>query len=1355
MENTDSSFPEWKELTCSQNQIYLSDVYHGPTPVHNLTFAYAIDGPVQPEVFRRAFDRLVEEAGCLRLQIAEFDGRARQTVLPQTDLALQVIDFSTHADPNAAYRGWVDELGHLPMNLEKLVIGAWLAQVDPRRAYWVITLHHVIADSWGIYLLYKRLVEIYRSLLLGQDPTAGALPPYEQLLDADMAYLNSAEFRADQIFWRETLDGCSGRVDLYGYSGSGRVAPVCRVHHRADPALAHRLLQRMQEPAFAGHTVNVSALNLLLTTFAAYLYRVSGQRDFMISVPYLNRPGQLREIPGLTIQAEPVCIHVEPGDTFLTLFERVRAESARVAQHSRYPIPNPDNQLYNVMLNFHNRLLAGGAEMVETWWFNETETIDFAVNLLNPDLETGQIEFGFDISERLIETIGSDAIIQQFMRIFAAMLHDPHSTIDGAPLLTPAERRDLLGGVDAVQIPNIGRLFTQAFPEQVSRAPDAVALKLGTRQLTYRELDRRTDALAAILRQNGVQPGTPVGMLLQERFDMVIGLVGIMKSGGLYVPLDPTYPDERLEYMLQDAGIGILVTEPLMEARSARFAVRKINIHTLPDAPAGFAPHIPAWDDPGYITYTSGSTGRPKGVVTSHGSLANDTAAMRDYLKLVPGDHFLFFAAIGFDAAFEEILPALICGATVIPRPGGLLSSAEFSRLLRNERISVMSIPAAFWSEWTAGMLLNEQAIPPDLVKMMIYAEEPNIQSFIAWCGLPGAEHVRWINTYGPTEAAITTTMFEPSPTSNDAKTWSRFPIGLPLPNHSVYVLDENRELVARGVPGELYIGGDVALRYQNMPAESAAVFLPDPFRAEPGSRMYKTGDRVRWLPSGQLEFLGRIDNQVKLHGFRIELGEIEARLAEHPTVRQAVVLIKGQPGATQRLVAYVVPVNSHLNAGDVTEFLRKTLPAYMLPSDFVTLAQFPVTPNGKIDKKALPDPGAEVKASTQDSVPATNMEIELVNIWQDVLGIAPIGVNQNYFDLGGNSLLGVRIFSRLESKLGLRLPVSELYRSPTIRQLAHFIESREYNYQPSTVILLRGGQGGLPLFLVHGWGGGVVGYANLVHSLNPHWPVYGLQAAGLGQGEKPDTTMEAMVDRYIRAMKTIQPAGPYRLGGYCTGGVIAYAIACELAARGDVVDLIAMIEGEPPHIERENPGLFSRRRMNDIVCSIPFWMKDYADLGFTGIRQRVLQLARKVQREWEFRNTPVEYMMDDIILDDDTPLPDFQKDLLLKQVQMMEHYHPRRFAGPLSVYIARYPTIMSALNGPLDDTLGWEQLVDGPITTHWINSSHRNIHLPPHCADLAAAIEADLRAADRTHQASQAVGPAHAPGPSAEPLPG
>lgn len=1321
----------WKEFTCSQDQIYLSDIQGGRSPLHNLTFAYRLDTLTDLHLYRQAFQILVQEADCLRLRIFEADGRARQAILTRSELSLQVVDFSGEANPQAAYRQWAETVAGQPVDITEPLVGFWLALVDDRHAYWVACVHHIIADSWGLFLLFERLKAIYAALRAGEDPGPNPLPPMSLLLESDQNYRISDKFHDDQAYWRDYLKDAPGRVNIYGYTGMARVIPVYRKHTSLSSSLVEQICQRLAEPHFAGHTANVALFNLLLTAFTAFLYRISGQDDFMVAMPYLNRPGIARQVPGLTVQAAPLRVQIHPNETFRALYDRVREESRRNAAHSRYPVTNPDNTYYNVIFNFHNRPYPGHAEAVEAWWFNNTEALDLCLNVLNPDLDQGRVELGFDIPGPVLDLVAPETIFQHFTNLLQALLDNPDCALDQAPMLSAEERRGLLGGVDAVSIPDIGRPFTQAFADQVARAPDAVAVRRGERSFTYRELDQRTDSLAAALRARGVRPGTPVGMLLEDRMDMIFGLVGIKKSGGLYVPLDPTYPDDRLAYMIRDAGIDIIVTEPAMDARTAQYTGQRVNIHDLQPAPPDFTTHIPAWDEPGYITYTSGSTGRPKGVVTSHGALADDTAAMRDYLELTPQDNFLFFAAIGFDAAFEEILPCLISGGTVIPRPGGLLSVDEFNRVLRDEHVTAMSIPASFWSEWTRGLALTGQPVPDKLVKMMVYAEEPNIQDYITWSKIPGAQHVRWINTYGPTEAAITTTMFVPSPKDGDPAGWSRFPIGLPLPNHSVYVLDRSRNLAPRGTPGELYIGGDTALRYQNMPEESAAVFLPDPFRAEPGKTMYKTGDRVRWLPTGELEFLGRFDNQVKLHGFRIELGEIETRLSAHPQIKQAVVLVKGKPGASQRLVAYVVPNNGRVDADSVRDFLHETLPAYMLPTDFISLPEFPITPHGKIDKRALPEPQATLASTHDHLLPETNLEVELIVIWEDVLGVKPIYVDQNYFDLGGNSLLGVRIFSQLESKLGLRLPVSELFRSPTIRQLARFMEANRVSYRPSTVIPLRPGGDRLPLFLIHGWGGGVVGYAHLIQKIDPHYPIYGVQAAGLSRGEAPDTTIEAMVDRYILAIKQVQPTGPYRLGGYCTGGIIAYAVACELVARGDAVDLVANIEGEPPNTPRDNVAFLSPRRMATFFRSIPYWIRDYRELGQTGIRQRLLNLFRSIYRRMQYRHVPVKYEMEDIILDDTTPLPDYQKDLLLKQVLMMEAYHPKPYPHHMALYLARYPTISGALFGPLDPTLGWDRLVQGGLTTSWIKSGHRNIHIPPHCAELADAISSDLRKAD------------------------
>lgn len=1322
--------------------MWLGHRQFGVTPIYNLTFAFSIPGPVDQARFARAHEQLVREADCLQMKIEEIEGRAYQSFNPQVAISLQLKDFTHLPNPEQAYEQWVQDEATCTVDFQKLICSSTLVSVSAQQSYWVLTIHHAVADSWGIYLLYKRLLEIYQAFGKGETVPEPRLPSNRIIIEADQNYRSSPEFREDQVYWRSKLASPGGPVRLYGKDVTPGVHSARRVRVDLRPDIVQRLGDLIATPQFSGRTENIALFNLLYTAFAVLIYRISGQAEFMIGTPHLNRPGQLRTVPGLTIQQVPLKIVIDPNDTFDKLHKKIQAESAETARHSRYPVPNPQNQYYNVVFNYHNRPYTTGDDPCETWWYCGHDGDEIVLNIFNPQLSSGQLSLGFDLANVTFDDAGQQRVIQQYIRVLEAMIDNPEQPVDGFPIITFEERERLLNRFNPpLMQPGFTR-FIERFAEQVRLHPQSTALETGREVLSYQELDRYSTLLASMLLEKGIGPGAVVGLYTDRCIELGIGLLSIFKSGNTYVPLDPSYPTERLAWIVQDAGISCVLTRSGLENEAPHGKLLNLSF-SLSDLeskvtdPLPFILPLPELDQPAYLTYTSGSTGRPKGVVVTHRQMISYLDAESTFLALRPDDRFLYFAALGFDASIEEIFPTWMSGATLVIRPDGLMSLDEFNTQIRSKQISILSLPAAFWAEWVHGLVQSGEQLSPALRMVMLYAEEPNIERFISWLSLDPSRRIRWINTYGPTESVVTATVYEPEPEA-DPSTWKRFPIGSPLANHTIYILNSHHQLMPLGTPGEIYIGGEVSAGYQNLPEETSSTFLPDPFR-ESGSRMYKTGDRGRYLPDGRLEFLGRIDFQVKLHGFRIELEEIEHWLLSYPGVRQAAASVKTLGLRGDHLIAYLSPTDAAvLDPAAIEDYLKEYLPRYMLPEEYVFLPELAVTPNGKIDRQALPDP--ELRHTQTDHQSASSViEAQLVAIWEQTLGVHPIGVDQDFFDLGGNSLLGVRTFDIIRHQLGVHLPVSVLFDCPTIRELAEYIQASPDSGHLSNTVLIRRGQEGIPLFLIHGWGGGVAGYADLARSLDPKWPVYGIQAAGLLGEQPPDKTVDAMVKRYVAAIKSIQPHGPYRLGGYCTGGEIAYAVACALQEEGEQIDQVALIDANATGVSLNHPPIWSKKRMAKIIKSLPHWWKDYRELGWVGIRQRALKKLRFNSLTGRKLVGGKNYQIDDIILDDPTPLPEYQMELLVSELNALSTYQPPRFQGDVVIFNSDYPTITQAFSGSLDQYLGWDRLVTGNIKAYSVHCSHRNIHLPPYCQELAGYLEEELHRADDRLSSQQA----------------
>ncbi len=602
----------------------------------------------------------------------------------------------------------------------------------------------------------------------------------------------------------------------------------------------------------------------------------------------------------------------------------------------------------------------------------------------------------------------------------------------------------------------------QLFEAQVERSPEAVAVMYEDEQtahlicLTYRELNIRANQLAHFLQRIGVGPETLVGLCVERSFDMIVGVLGILKAGAAYVPLDPIYPEERLAFMLADARPPVLLTQervskkmPAVEHQMKIVYLdndwNTISLESKENPDSGVLPENAA-----YVIYTSGSTGRPKGVVIQHCSLVNYIRVAITAYALKPVDRVLQFATLSFDASAEEIYSCLISGATLVLRTDAMADSISFFlQKCDSWAITVLDLPTAYWHELTRRISEEATGFPPS-VRLVIIGGEKSLPQMLATWQKHVDPHVQLVNTYGPTEATIVVTMY-PVPASSRADTlMQEIPIGRPIPNAQIYLLDEQLQVVPIGVPGELYIGGvGLAREYLNRPALNREKFIPYPFSAEPGARLYKTGDIASYLPSGDIQFLGRVDQQVKIRGYRVELGEIERTLEQHPDIRDVVVSPREDEIGSKRLVAYVVPHLGHsLTNSSLRRFLQDQLPDYMIPAAFVLLDSLPLSPSGKVDRLSLPAPEQERSALSATFVaPTLPVHFQLVQIWEELFDIRPIGIQDNFFDLGGHSLLAVRLVDRIKQVWNKQISPATLLAGPTIEQLGMVLE------QPDTPV--------------------------------------------------------------------------------------------------------------------------------------------------------------------------------------------------------------------------------------------------------------------------------------------------------------
>ncbi|MGD1022109.1 MAG: amino acid adenylation domain-containing protein [Candidatus Sulfotelmatobacter sp.] len=825
--------------------------------------------------------------------------------------------------------------------------------------------------------------------------------------------------------------------------------------------------------------------------------------------------------------------------------------------------------------------------------------------------------------------------------------------------------------------------------DRAAQTPESIAVIHGDQQLTFRELNDRANQLADYLAKKGIRKDVPVGICLKRSLELTVALLGVMKAGGACLPLDPDYPDERLAYMLADSQAPVLLTQPGLLPRLGDAKPEVVHFRSDWKILEGCSPENPARSsDPSslaYVIYTSGSTGQPRGVMLEHCGLVNHHVAAIELYDLEPSDRTLQFSSLSFDIAIEEIFPTWIAGGTVVLRTEGMpLAGSDFLQWIRQRGITVLDLPTAYWHELVRALMETGEKLPPSLRLLIVGGEKASSSAFASWVGCGGGR-VRWVNTYGPTEASIIVTSYEPDPAQPVAE---NLPIGRAIANTRLYILDEQRKPVPVGAPGELYISGPgVARGYLGRPELTAEKFIvdsftSDSFTSEQGRRMYRTGDLARYLQDGNIEFLGRADFQVKIRGFRVELGEIEAVLEKHPGVASAVVVAHESNGE-KRLAGYVIATDPKPSGGELSKYLKDWLPEYMVPADFVFLETMPLTPNGKVDRRALPRPQVSTERGADFVAPRNEFESIMTRQWEQVLGKRPIGVRDNFFEIGGHSLAAARLMGMVGKEFGKKLLLTDLLQAPTIEELVALVRLETPSAARSAVIALQPLGSKPPLFFVHGLGGSVLRFRDLARHMAPGQPFFGIQAQGLDGTQPCLQRVEDMADVYLEHLRSAQPEGPYYLGGYSFGGYVALEMARRLQAQGEEIRALVLLDTYAV----ESKSVFER----------------FLSLS---TEQKIAYLKRRMRRYQKGIKRRIDF----------TFLPAAVKNVRRTLAAAENNYKLEAYSGRILLFRASE----KGLRGLEDPTGGWHKYVAGGLEVHEIDGDHGDVLDEPNVESLA-----------------------------------
>ncbi len=1313
-------------LSFAQQRLYFLDQWEPNSPMYNMPIAVRVRGRLNVPALEQALNAMIQRHEVLRSRFVNVDGEPVQEISPAAKTEIPV-----HDARDADLHERLNTEARKPFDLQHdLLIRCTLFRVATQDHVLLICMHHIASDAWSFGVLFQELSELYNALDRKETLQLPDLPiQYADYAAWQRETFNDKSQKQHLDYWKQQLAGAPDLLEL----PTDRPRPAMqtfRGRHRVKyfPAALSGMLQKIAQQA------RVTQFMLLLSVFKIVLHKYSRQEDIVVGSPIAGRTlVETERLIGFFINTLVMRTDLSGDPTFLELLDRVRAMTLEAYAHQELPFERlveelkpertgsytPIVQTMFVLHTAPQRALKFGDASVEFVDVN-TGTSKFDMVFSIEQTQDGLIA-DLEYNADLFDETSAASLLENFSTLLERIAADPEKRVSELSLVSEEQKRQLL--VDWNQtVRSYPReaSIPELFELQVNRSPGATAIAHGERAWTYAEVDARANRLAHYLKRAGLQPGQAVAVFLDRGAEMIITFLAILKAGGAYLPLDRGYPKDRITFMLNDAGAPILITEERLLTLLPHMMSKAIcldrDASAIQRESSAVVSRSASGESLAYIIYTSGSTGQPKGVCIPQRAVVR-LVVNTDYVSLEASDVVAQVSNCSFDAATWEIWGALLNGGRLVIFPEALLAPQEFAAVLRSQGITAMFITTALFNQFAA-----ECPAAFATVKHLLVGGEAMDSKWVAEVFKHGAPH-RFLNVYGPTETTTYATwhLIAQAPGVSE-----NIPIGRPIANTEAYVLDQRLNPVPVGVPGELYLGGDgLAQGYLNRPDLNAEKFISNPFRE---GRLYRTGDLVRYRPDGNIQFLGRLDHQVKIRGFRVELGEIESVLAGCPDVRQCTVVARTDGIGAKQLVAYYsVTEGTAVAPDDVREFLQSRLPSYMIPGFILRLPTLPLNANGKIDRRALPAPESSLATKPKQTAPEDAVERELQQIWEEVLGIRPIGTEDKFFELGGHSLLALRLIAQIEKRLGRKLSVTTIFQRPTIRQLAAVLRDQTAARLNTSLVEIQPKGTRPPLILVHGVGGGMFwGYSYLSKYLGDDQPVYVIKSRGL-DGQPEFETIEGMAAQYVKDLKAFQPKGPYYLGGYCFGGVVAYEMSRQLVEAGEEVTMLALMNSNPPN------SSYTRVKFGPLFVGrflVNIWYWGMNALQWTPEQQRgfirwKLRLWSRMMRRLiaiEGSEAGVEDWVDVSTYSED------QRKLWETHIRALMNYHPKPYAGHVTLFRSRVHHAMSSY----DPQYGWGDYARGGVTVKVMPAAHESIIDEPNVARLAAELREELTTASR-----------------------
>lgn len=1378
----------------AQQRLWFLNQLAPESPFYNVSAAICLSGHLNPSALENTFNEIVRRHESLRTNFAIVDDQLTQVIAPQLNLPLPTIDLQAipiSQRQSAAEQLAVQEAQH-PFDLSQgALLRVKLLKLHDTEHILLLVLHHIVADGWSVGLLLQEISTLYTAFHLKSPSSLTDLPiQYADFAHWQREWLQGEVLETQLAYWRQQLQDAPV-LSLANLCSTSHLRPAVPTYQgvtqpfKFSQSLTHALQTLSQREG-------VSLFMTLLAAFQTLLYRYTGQEDVVVGSPIANRNRQeLEGLIGFFVNSLVLRTDLSGNPTFRALLNRVRDVTLAAYAHQDLPFEKLVQELHP-QRDLSRHPIFQVAIALQNTPINALELPELTLHPLEFDSGTARLDLEFHLwqgpsglqgqvtySTDLFEQSTIARMLGHFQSLLEGIVSQPDQHLAGLPLLTVAEQHQLLVEWNQTHTNEKNCLcFHQKFESQVKQTPNAIAVVFEDKKLTYEELNHRSNQLAHYLKQLEVGSEVLVGICMERSLEMIVAILGILKAGGAYLPLDPTYPQERLNFMLEDAQATILVTQQpwqstfkstieslqivcldqweIVTQQSHDNSIQNVVFTNITDNTVignGITNNgitNSALTNLAYVIYTSGSTGKPKGVMIEQRGLSNLALAQVQAFNLQSTDRVLQFASLSFDASIFEIIMAFQIGATLYLAPKESLLGTALIEFLRVNAITVATLPPALLR------LLPVEDLPA--LHTLISAGEDCSPEVVARWASP---HRRIFNAYGPTEATVWATI------AQIKDFYVKPSLGRAIANTQLYVLDPHLQPVPVGVAGELYIGGNgLARGYLNHPELTVERFIPNPFLGHkemgneascyfeslPSQRLYKTGDLVRYHPDGSLEFLGRIDHQVKVRGHRIELGEIEAILSQHPAIRETAVVVRKDPSNNQQLVAYTVLHSNNPSPEqdfahhELRHYLQEKLPNYLVPSVFVLLDALPLTPSGKIDRNTLQQSRLQqchiFEGDRIDSfiAPRSTTETRLVELWTQLLNLEQVSVSDNFFELGGDSLLAMRLMDQVHQQFHQPIPLSALFQAPTIAQLAILLEKQSLSsVNPeadrlfgSSLVPLQAAGSKRPFFCIHPIFGVVFPYLELAHHLGSDQPFYGLQPSGLSGEQPPCTDIKTMANQYIKVIQTAQPQGPYLLGGWSFGGLVAFEMAQQLQQAGQQVALLALFDTLAPTPDNK-PSLWNGLKflLTTVVKSAFPFLLDYLSLITAShpspqrTQQGRLPMANWMRLQWNAiaKLLPEESRLQ--LLDELMIVPMLR--VFYANSQAAQRYTPKIYSDKLTLFRTTQPVGKAKQ----DLTLGWSQLTTKNVEVCQIPGNHLSMLRKPNVQSLAEQLQIHLERAN------------------------